>query len=73
MTKRFLVLMSDECGQEFSEYVTADDRENAYEIARDSRPESQILRIESPGDVEERELHLYASVMDDDYDYEEDY
>jgi hypothetical protein len=73
MSTRFLVLMTDECGQEFSEYVTADDRENAYEIARDSWPESQIVSIESPGDVEQRELHLYASVMEDDYDYAEDY
>jgi len=71
--KTFYILMTDECGSDFTETVQAADHDDAYDKARESWPEAQIQSINDPAERAERELDIYAAAMDDDYDYAEDY
>lgn len=61
-------------GEEFhGGSVLADNRSHARELFEEEWPESQITQIETQQDALDRQTEVYARVMDDDYDYQEDF
>lgn len=69
----FHAVLLDETGCEFGADVQAHNREEAYLKLQEDYPESRVVQLESPQDTADREAAIYARVMDDDYDYEEDF
>lgn len=72
----FHAVMIDETGCEFGASVSAETREEAYEILQENYPESRVDQLESPEDTARREAEIYARVSaeyDDDYFDEEDF
>jgi len=55
-------VFEDECGGEFGAGVEAASKEEAWACLEENYPESRIVQLESPADVQEREARLYASI-----------
>lgn len=58
----FHAVFIDETGCEFGAGVTASNKEEAYDLLRESYPESRIVQLESPEDTAAREMAIYARV-----------
>lgn len=70
---RYWGVFVDETGCEFSAVIEAEDKGNAWEIAKEDYPESRCVQLESPEDTAEREARMEREVARElDGDYYED-
>jgi hypothetical protein len=79
MTIKFHAVLTDECGGEFGADVTADSRDEAYDMLDEDYPESRVVQLESPDDTNRREKAMYDRVLAEEqgdftqFDYEQEW
>ena len=74
----YSAVMLGEDGMEFHAEVEADSYGEASEKLAENYPESRVIQLETPQDIEERQQRLYAAIHAeyddgyDDYDYDDE-